>query len=190
MNQSPRQLAAQKAKLERQQKRFLQDLLGVLDALDQACEHWERAEQDAAHSRSALLEQSVPPRRRKKSWLQRLWQHFLRWLGIRPARPPRTSTNTDSEALSEVIASAREGSEMIRRQLLEVLSQQEVVPLEVVGQPFAPESMYAVGSEESEEAGENTVVREVVRGYLWQNKILREPQVIVAIKPSESNEEV
>ncbi len=188
MNQSPRQLAAQKAKLERQQKSFLQDLLEILDALDQACDHWYKAEQDAAHSRAALPQQRVPRQRRKKSWLQRLWQYFLRWLGIRPARPPRTSTNTDAEALAEVLASAREGSEMIRRQLLEVLSQQEVVPLEVVGQPFAPESMYAVGSEESGAAEENTVVREVVRGYLWQNKILREPQVIVAIKPSASED--
>ena len=189
MNQSPRQLAAQKAKLEREQKRFLQDLLEILDALDQACDHWYKAEQDAAHSRAASPQQPAPRRRRKKSWLQRIWQHFLRWLGIRPARPPRTSTNNESEALAEVLASAREGSEVIRRQLLEVLSQQQVVPLEVVGQPFAPESMYAVGSQESEEAEENTVVQEVVRGYLWQNRILREPQVIVAVKPSNSEQE-
>jgi molecular chaperone GrpE len=48
--------------------------------------------------------------------------------------------------------------------------------------------MYAVGRQESEEVEENTVVQEVLRGYLWQKKILREAQVIVAVKPSASSE--
>ena len=77
---------------------------------------------------------------------------------------------------------------MIRRELLEVLRQRQVVPLESVDQDFDPECMYAVGRQESEEVKENTVVQEVVRGYLWQNKILREAQVIVAYRPSGSAE--
>ena len=78
---------------------------------------------------------------------------------------------------------------MIRRELLEVLSQRQVVPLSSLGQAFNPECMYAVGRRESESVEENIVVEEVLRGYLWQNKILREAQVIVASRPSASAEE-
>ena len=77
---------------------------------------------------------------------------------------------------------------MIRQELLEVLNQRQVVPLESVGQTFDPQWMYAVGRQESEEAEENTVVQEVLPGYLWQNKILREAQVIVAVKSSASSQ--
>ena len=86
----------------------------------------------------------------------------------------------------EVAESAREGVEMIRRSLLDVLRRQQVVPLEVLGKPFDPARMYALGRQECEDADENTVVQEVVRGYLWQNRILRESQVMVAVKPAGS----
>ena len=43
--------------------------------------------------------------------------------------------------------------------------------------------MYAVGRQDSQEVPENTVLQEVVRGYRWRDRILREAQVIVAVKP-------
>jgi molecular chaperone GrpE len=88
--------------------------------------------------------------------------------------------------MTEVLGSAREGIEMIRRSLLDILKQRQVTPLEVVGQPFDPSRMYALGRQEHEEIEENTVVQEVVRGYVWQNRILREAQVMVAVKPTDS----
>ena len=182
MTQSPRELAAQKAQLYREQKRFLQDLLGIVDALDRACAHWQKAEQKGAQSGAPQKPTTHSPTRRP--WLQHLWQYFLRGLGKQPDAPAQT----ESESLTEVLVSARSGVEMIRQELLEVLSQRQVVPLSSVGQAFDPECMYAVGRQESESAEENTVVQEVLRGYLWQNKILREAQVIVAVKPSASAE--
>ncbi len=188
MKQSPQELAAQKAKLNRSQKRFLQDLLGIVDALERAGTHWQKAEQDTAQSGARSPQKPTRPSPTRVPWLQHLWQHFLMGLGKQPS-PPAVPAQTESETLAEVLASAREGVEMIRRELLEVLSQQQVVPWASVGQPFDPECMYAVGRQESEEAEENTVLQEVVRGYLWQTKILREAQVIVAVKPSESDEQ-
>ena len=93
--------------------------------------------------------------------------------------------------MAEVLTSARQGVELIQRSLLETLRQRQVAPLEVVGKPFDPEQMYALGRQEDEAAAENTVLQEVVRGYRWQNRILREAQVIVAVKPSApKNEQV
>jgi len=187
MTQSPRELAAQKAQLHREQKRFLQDLLGIVDALERASARWQEAEQNAAQSGAQSPQPPTthsPPRR---PWLQNLWQHFLSRLGKQPS-PTTVTAATESESLTEVLVSARSGVEMIRRELLEVLSQRQVVPLSSVGQAFNPECMYAVGRQESEAAEENTEVEEVLRGYLWQNKILREAQVIVASRPSAAAE--
>lgn len=184
MNQSPRELAAQKAQLYREQKLFLQDLLGIVDALDQACAHWQMAEQKQAPSGAWPPPKPTSHSPRWRLWLQHLWQCLLRLLGKWPAPPAQT----ESESQREVLVSAREGVEMIRQELLEVLNQRQVVPLESVGQTFDPQWMYAVGRQESEEAEENTVVQEVLPGYLWQNKILREAQVIVAVKSSASSQ--
>ena len=187
MTQSPRELAAQKAQLYREQKRFLQDLLEIVDSLERACAHWQKAEQKGALIRAKPTQKPATQSPTRRTWLQNLGQYFLSRWGKQPS-PPTAQTQTESESLAEVVVSAREGVEMIRRELLEVLSQRQVVPLDSVGQAFNPECMYAVGRQSSEEAEENTVVEEVLRGYLWQNKILREAQVIVAYQPSGSAE--
>lgn len=69
--------------------------------------------------------------------------------------------------------------ELIQRTLLDILKQQQVVPFAVQGHPFDPQRMYALGRQESDEP-ENTVIQEVVRGYLWRERVLREAQVIVS----------
>lgn len=184
MTQSPRELAAQKAQLAREQKRFLQDLLEIVDSLERAGAHWQKVEQKGATISTNLPQKSTTQSLTRRPWWSNLGQHFLSRLGKQPDAPAQT----ESEALTEVVVSAREGVEMIRRELLEVLSQRQVVPLSSVGQAFNPEYMYAVGRRESESVEENTVVEEVLRGYLWQNKILREAQVIVSSRPSASAE--
>lgn len=85
--------------------------------------------------------------------------------------------------MGEVLVSAHEGVDMIRRSLLDLLSERQVAPMETLGQPFDPTRMYALGRQEDAEADANTVVQEVVRGYLWKERILREAQVIVASPP-------
>jgi molecular chaperone GrpE len=42
--------------------------------------------------------------------------------------------------------------------------------------------MYAVGRESRADVAENTVIQEVVRGYLWGDRVLRKAQVIVATR--------
>ena len=65
----------------------------------------------------------------------------------------------------------------------ETKKEKQVRPTETMGLPFDSQSMYAIAREPREELEENIVVKEVVRGYLWQDKILREAQVIVSTKP-------
>jgi molecular chaperone GrpE (heat shock protein) len=209
MTSSPRELAAQNTKYQRDQEKLIQDLLGILDDLDRACEHWQQAEQEQAelmlmpieNQSSVKLEDTVDSAP-TQSLLQRFWS-WLRWLFWTEAEtaenlvitsdfdrnfsePVLETESPSPNELSEMVESAHEGVEMIRRSLLDVLRRQQVVPLEVLGKPFDPSRMYALGRQESVEAEENTVVQEVVRGYLWQNRILRESQVMVAMSPEDS----
>jgi molecular chaperone GrpE len=185
MTSSPRELSSQNTKLQKDQEKLIQDLLGILDDLDNACEHWQQAAQDYANPVESFLgedhvgdnipnEQPVKP----PSLWQRLWYWFV-------GSPPVVETVVVPKAAPdlEVVASASEGVEMIRRSLLDVLRRQQVVPLEVLGKTFDSARMYAMGRQECADAEENTVVQEVVRGYLWQNRVLRESQVMVAVKP-------
>jgi molecular chaperone GrpE (heat shock protein) len=193
MTSSPRELSSQNTKLQKDQEKLIQDLLGILDDLDNACEHWQQAAQDYANPVESLLgEDNIPnkkppslnsPSMNSPSLWQRLWYWFV-------GSPSVVETVIAPQAAPdlEVVASASEGVEMIRRSLLDVLRRQQVVPLEVLGKTFDPARMYAMGRQECVDAAENTVVQEVVRGYLWQNRVLRESQVMVAVKPVVTDE--
>ena len=192
MPQSPRELATQTAKNRRDQERFLQDVLGILDALDHACEHWHQAEQDHVQTLSTPLPQpKVSTTSSSVSFFQKCQQWLMFWRKESPTAGLESSeldSSQETDGTREIIGSAKEGVELIRRSMLDILQQRQVVPIEVNGQPFDPEQMYALGRQESTEVAENTVTQEVVKGYLWQNRILREAQVMVASKPSDPDE--
>ena len=168
MTRSPRELATQKIQLRKQQESLLRDLLTVVDSLDRAAEHWHQAETN--HQRTP------PPR---LHW----WQRLLRWLGW-SRRDTRSREAYSTVAMAEVIGSAREGVEMIRQSMLAVLDQHQVVPIMAQGQPFDPTQMHALAQQPDATVPPNTVIQEVVRGYRWQDRLLREAQVIVAVEPS------
>jgi molecular chaperone GrpE len=151
------------------QKALWRDLIGVVDALDQACLHWQAQVE-------ALDQTSAPAPQQPQSF----WQRWTGWL----AQPAGNGTTVASNATSlrDILVSNQQGNALIRRSLLEVLRQRQVIALVAQGQPFNPQTMYAVGRQENSTVPENTVIQEVVRGYLWGEQVLREAQVIVAVK--------
>ncbi|MEM9904497.1 MAG: nucleotide exchange factor GrpE [Cyanobacteria bacterium P01_D01_bin.44] len=174
MTRTPRELATQKIQLRKQQEKLLSDLLTVIDALDRAADHWHQAEQ--RHTTPTKPTPSSQP------WWQRWWQGLG---GANPAVNPHESGNT-----ADVVSSARAGIDMIRESMLTVLSQHQVTPLSAKGQTFDPNQMHALGQKADASAPPNTVVQEVVRGYRWQDRILREAQVIVAVAPTADDSSV
>ncbi|MBO8231032.1 nucleotide exchange factor GrpE [Prochlorococcus marinus str. MU1402] len=78
------------------------------------------------------------------------------------------------------------------KQLVEVLKQQGVAPMRVVGQQFDPNLHEAVLREPSEEFKEDFVVEELQRGYHLDGKVLRHALVKVSMGPGKqiSQEEV
>jgi molecular chaperone GrpE len=72
------------------------------------------------------------------------------------------------------------GVDMIHRQLLQLLEQEGLKPMETVGQPFNPEYHEAVMRVESDEHEEGTVVEELQRGYILKDRVIRPAMVKVS----------
>jgi len=72
------------------------------------------------------------------------------------------------------------------KQLVEVLKQQGVAPMRVVGQQFDPNLHEAVLREPSEEEKEDIIIEELQRGYHLDGKVLRHALVKVSMGPGPS----
>lgn len=73
-----------------------------------------------------------------------------------------------------------DGMEKIYKQLMTTLEGIGVKPIEAVGQEFNPNFHNAVMHVEDEEVGENIVVEELQKGYLYRDGVVRHSMVKVA----------
>ncbi|NET10284.1 MAG: nucleotide exchange factor GrpE, partial [Symploca sp. SIO2B6] len=286
MTRSPRELAQQKIQQRKQQEKLFTDLLTVVDALDRATDHWQKAhnnvnpnttipaldheqgepsnanpslasgaehisapgksretldpelsgtsnpESESATSHNAASSSSTrSPVAKMSQWKTLSWlRKWQIWWQDRAAATPEASPSpfasfrkpqhpllpprpqqshpqqshpqqyasteqreqaqTGSSAdpnpkseLREMIASALDGTQLIHTSMLEILAKHQVEPILAYHQPFDPESMKALGQKPDSRVPPNTVVQEIVRGYRWKDRVLREAQVIVAVSP-------
>jgi len=72
------------------------------------------------------------------------------------------------------------------KQLVEVLKQQGVAPMRVLGQQFDPNLHEAVLKEPSEKEKEDIIIEELQRGYHLEGKVLRHALVKVSMGPGPS----
>lgn len=80
----------------------------------------------------------------------------------------------------------RTGVELIHRDFLAALERLGVRPFTAIGQPFDPMRHEAVGRVERADVDDQTVVSEALRGYLFQERVLRPARVVVAVHPTAS----
>ena len=73
-----------------------------------------------------------------------------------------------------------QGLDKIYKQLMTTLEGIGVKPIEAVGQEFNPDFHNAVMHIEDEEAGENVVVEEFQKGYMYRESVVRHSMVKVA----------
>ncbi|NLM24101.1 MAG: nucleotide exchange factor GrpE [Firmicutes bacterium] len=83
------------------------------------------------------------------------------------------------QSLQDMPPAYREGVELIYRQLIQVLEQQGVVPIDALGKPFDPRFHHAVMKTEEETVEEPVVVEEFQKGYLYKQRVLRPSMVKV-----------
>jgi molecular chaperone GrpE len=77
----------------------------------------------------------------------------------------------------------RDGVQMIYDQLLGVLNESGVEPVEAVGETFDPNLHESISQEHTTEAVEGTVLQQVQRGYKLNDRLVRPARVIVAAAP-------
>ena len=73
-----------------------------------------------------------------------------------------------------------QGMEMIYKQLMTTLESAGVKPIEAKGQEFNPDLHNAVMHVDDEELGENVVVEELQKGYMYRDSVVRYSMVKVA----------
>lgn len=73
-----------------------------------------------------------------------------------------------------------QGMDKVYKQMLAVLEGLGVKPIEAVGQEFNPDFHNAVMHVEDEDAGENVVVEEFLKGYTYRDSVVRYSMVKVA----------
>jgi molecular chaperone GrpE len=78
-----------------------------------------------------------------------------------------------------------EGVELIQREMLKVLERAGVSRFSAVGAPFDPTRHEAIARVVSSEAAPDTVISEILPGYLLNGRVLRAAMVAVAAAPDE-----
>lgn len=73
-----------------------------------------------------------------------------------------------------------DGMDKVYKQLLKVLDDAGVKPIEAVGQPFDPNFHNAVMHIEDENLGDNVVAEEFQKGYIYRESVVRHSMVKVA----------
>jgi len=85
--------------------------------------------------------------------------------------------------VDEKCESIKKGVDIAYRQLKSVLEKFGLKEFSCVGQEFDPKTCEAISFIETNDKPKNTVVDELSKGYLYQNRVIRPARVIVA-KPS------
>jgi molecular chaperone GrpE len=95
------------------------------------------------------------------------------------------SASNDQQANSSVV----EGVTMTLKEIYKVFEQFGVRPIESIGKTFDPVFHQAMMQEETEVYPENTVSRELQKGYMIHDRLLR-PAMVVVSKKKEASENI
>jgi molecular chaperone GrpE len=81
---------------------------------------------------------------------------------------------------SEAPEALMEGLDLVNQDFLKVLGRFGVTPINSVGERFDPAYHHAVMEEEAPEVEDQTVLKELQKGYMLQNRLLRPAMVVVS----------
>ena len=75
------------------------------------------------------------------------------------------------------------GMSMVLKQLMDFLAESGLQPIDATGQKFDPNLHEAIAHEPSDEVPEETVIRQMRRGYKMKDRLLRPSSVVVSSGP-------
>jgi molecular chaperone GrpE len=76
------------------------------------------------------------------------------------------------------------GMVLVQKQLNDLLAENGLLPIEAEGKPFDPNLHEAIAHEPSDQVPEETVLRQVRRGYRIKDRLLRPAKVVVSSGPA------
>lgn len=72
------------------------------------------------------------------------------------------------------------GIDMVKKQFTDVLSKNGLTQLETIGEQFDPNYHEAIAQEENEEKKNEEILKELMKGYVLNGRLLRAAKVIIA----------
>ncbi len=87
------------------------------------------------------------------------------------------------------VNSLKDGVELTLKELLSTLKKIGLEPVEAEGAPFDPNKHEALSHEDSDEHDDNIVIKELQKGYMYKERLIRPALVIVAKKSSDEKKE-
>ena len=91
-----------------------------------------------------------------------------------------SGVDEQNESFRETTHDLMKTCRLIQRQLLQSLKDAGVTQFMSSGQPACPDRHEIIGVESNPDYEEDTVVKELFRGYGWDGEVLRKARVIVA----------
>ncbi|MHA1147265.1 MAG: nucleotide exchange factor GrpE [Promethearchaeota archaeon] len=88
----------------------------------------------------------------------------------------------------EIPESVQQGFQMLINNFEKLMQEEGITPMEVEGKEFDPYKHEALMVEENDELPENTIIEELDKGYLFNNKVLRPAKVKIS-KQSNKNKQ-
>jgi molecular chaperone GrpE len=89
----------------------------------------------------------------------------------------------------ETSSSLAEGVNLTLKELKNVLEKHGLITIDALGKSFDPAVHHAISQIESEDAEENTIVKEFRKGYMLKERVLRAAMVGVSAKPAHADED-
>ncbi len=93
----------------------------------------------------------------------------------------------DLKLTQDNTAQFKQGIEMTAKELKDSLAKHGISEVPSLGLPFNPQFFEAISSEESSDTAEGSVTRVFKKAYKMHDKVIRMGQVVVAIKPKNTN---
>lgn len=153
----------------------------------------QQAEQAAAQSHERLLRASAEYDNYKKR-AQREAEEFRKFANetlikeLLPVIDNLERAVESSGMVKNANQSIVEGVEMTLREIYKVLERFNLKALESHGKPFDPNFHQAVLQQESDEHPENTVLKEMQKGYILHDRLIRPAMVVVTKAVNKDNE--
>ncbi|OQY58140.1 MAG: nucleotide exchange factor GrpE [Desulfobacteraceae bacterium 4572_88] len=163
----------------------------IPDAAEEMAEQLESAENAAKENHDRLLRVSAEFENYKKRSAREM-ESFRKFanealvkdmLSVVDNLERAILSSADKEAENGIL----EGIEMTLREILKIFEKFSVTPIESLGERFDPSFHEAVMQEESEEHDENTVLKELQKGYMIHDRLLRPSMVIVSKAKAKKN---